>query len=324
MILKFLGGAGTVTGSCFYIECNKQKILVETGLYQGENADEINRASFAFRPEEIDFIFLTHAHLDHSGMLPRLAKEGFKGRVITTSATKDLLEIMLYDAANIQEDDAEWLTKKSLRAGGPPVAPLYTTDDARAAILLFDVKPYDKILHLGTGIKYRFLDAGHILGSASLELWYQDSEREKKIIFSGDIGKKGSPIVRDPLMPQTADFVVMESTYGNRLHKPQKESIGELVEAIKATFKKGGNVFIPSFAIGRTQDLLYILNNLVREGRIYKIDVYLDSPLAEDATRVYLAHPECFDEEARRLFSTKSGNNSIRLHLCRQRGIQWR
>ena len=315
MILKFLGGAGTVTGSCFYIECNKQKILVETGLYQGENADEINRASFAFRPEEIDFIFLTHAHLDHSGMLPRLAKEGFKGRVITTSATKDLLEIMLYDAANIQEDDAEWLTKKSLRAGGPPVAPLYTTDDARAAILLFDVKPYDKILHLGTGIKYRFLDAGHILGSASLELWYQDSEREKKIIFSGDIGKKGSPIVRDPLMPQTADFVVMESTYGNRLHKPQKESIGELVEAIKATFKKGGNVFIPSFAIGRTQDLLYILNNLVREGRIYKIDVYLDSPLAEDATRVYLAHPECFDEEARRLFSTKSGNNSLRLHF---------
>lgn len=315
MILKFLGGVRTVTGSCFYVECNTLTILVESGLYQGEGADQVNRAAFDFKPEELNYIFITHAHLDHSGMLPRIVREGFKGRIITTSATRDLLELMLYDSANIQESDAEWLTKKAFRAGKPPVLPLYTADDVKDVIPLFDLKPYDKIFHLGNGIKYRFLDAGHILGSGTLELWFQDSGKEKKIVFSGDIGKKGSPIVRDPFTPPEADFVVMESTYGNRLHKTQKESIDELVEAIKITFKKGGNVFIPSFAVGRTQDLLYILNNLVREGRLYRIDVYLDSPLAEEATKVYLAHPECFDDEARRLFSTKNTATSAKLHF---------
>ncbi len=315
MILKFLGGVKTVTGSCFYIECNKLKILVESGLYQGEGADEVNRAAFDFQPEEINCIFITHAHLDHSGMLPRIVREGFKGKIITTSATRDLLELMLHDSANIQESDAEWLTRKAIRAGKHPVLPLYTVDDVKNVIPFFDVKPYDNIFHLGNGIKYRFLDAGHILGSSSLELYYKDSSEEKKIVFSGDIGKKGSPIVRDPFTPPEADFVVMESTYGNRLHKTQKESIDEMVEAIKITFKKGGNVFIPSFAVGRTQDLLYILNNLVREGRLYRIDVYLDSPLAEEATKVYLAHPECFDDEAMKFFSIKNTDKSIKLHF---------
>ncbi len=315
MILKFLGGVKTVTGSCFYIECNKLKILVESGLYQGEGADEVNRAAFDFQPEEINCIFITHAHLDHSGMLPRIVRKGFKGKIITTSATRDLLELMLHDSANIQESDAEWLTRKAIRAGKHPVLPLYTVDDVKNVIPLFDVKPYDKIFHLGNGIKYRFLDAGHILGSSSLELYYKDSSEEKKIVFSGDIGKKGSPIVRDPFIPPEADFVVMESTYGNRLHKTQKESIDEMVEAIKITFKKGGNVFIPSFAVGRTQDLLYILNNLVSEGRLYRIDVYLDSPLAEEATKVYLAHPECFDDEAMKFFSIKNTDKSIKLHF---------
>ena len=315
MILKFLGGVKTVTGSCFYIECNKLKILVESGLYQGEGADEVNRAAFDFQPEEINCIFITHAHLDHSGMLPRIVREGFKGKIITTSATRDLLELMLHDSANIQGSDAEWLTRKAIRAGKHPVLPLYTVDDVKNVIPLFDVKPYDKIFHLGNGIKYRFLDAGHILGSSSLELYYKDSSEEKKIVFSGDIGKKGSPIVRDPFTPPESDFVVMESTYGNRLHKTQKESIDEMVEAIKITFKKGGNVFIPSFAVGRTQDLLYILNNLVREGRLYRIDVYLDSPLAEEVTKVYLAHPECFDDEAMKFFSIKNTDKSIKLHF---------
>lgn len=315
MILKFLGGVKTVTGSCFYIECNKLNILVESGLYQGEGADQVNRAAFDFQPEEINYIFITHAHLDHSGMLPRIVREGFKGKIITTPATRDLLELMLYDSANIQKSDSEWLTRKAIRSGKPPVFPLYTADDVKDVISLFDVKPYDKIFHLGNGIKYRFLDAGHILGSSSLELYYQDSSEEKKIIFSGDIGKKGSPIVRDPFTPPEADFVVMESTYGNRLHKPLKESIDELVDAIKITFKRGGNVFIPSFAVGRTQDLLYILNNLVRDGRLYRIDVYLDSPLAEEATKVYLAHPECFDDEAIKFFSIKNTDESIKLHF---------
>lgn len=315
MKLKFLGGARTVTGSCFYMECNNLKFLVECGMYQGEDAEEINKAAFDFNPEEIDYVFVTHAHLDHSGMLPRIVKEGFKGRIITTSATKDLLEIMLYDSAHIQESDTEWLIRKALRAGKPPVIPLYTTEDVRNVMPLIDIKKYGEIFHIGNGIKYRFLDAGHILGSGTLELWFQDSPKEKKIVFSGDIGKKGNPIVKDPLNPVEADFIVMESTYGNRLHKPLKESIDELVDAVKTTLKRGGNVYIPSFAVGRTQDLLYILNNLLRKKRLYNINVYLDSPLAQEATKIYLSHPECFDEDAKKLFTTKDYNDSIKLHF---------
>lgn len=315
MKLKFLGGARTVTGSCFYMECNNLKFLVECGMYQGEDVEEINKAAFDFNPEEIDYVFVTHAHLDHSGMLPRIVKEGFKGRIITTSATKDLLEIMLYDSAHIQESDTEWLTRKALRAGKPPVIPLYTAEDVRNVMPLIDIKKYGEIFHIGNGIKYRFLDAGHILGSGTLELWFQDSPKEKKIVFSGDIGKKGNPIVKDPLNPVEADFIVMESTYGNRLHKPLKESIDELVDAVKTTIKRGGNVYIPSFAVGRAQDLLYILNNLVRKKRLYNINVYLDSPLAQEATQIYLSHPECFDEDAKKLFTTKDHNDSIKLHF---------
>jgi metallo-beta-lactamase family protein len=284
-------------------------------MYQGEDAEEINKAAFDFNPEEIDYVFVTHAHLDHSGMLPRIVKEGFKGSIITTSATKDLLEIMLYDSAHIQESDTEWLTRKALRAGKPPVIPLYTTEDVRNVMPLIDIKKYGEIFHIGNGIKYRFLDAGHILGSGTLELWFQDSLKEKKIVFSGDIGKKGNPIVKDPLNPVEADFIVMESTYGNRLHKPLKESIDELVDAVKTTLKRGGNVYIPSFAVGRTQDLLYILNNLLRKKRLYNINVYLDSPLAQEATQIYLSHPECFDEDAKKLFTTKDYNDSIKLHF---------
>jgi metallo-beta-lactamase family protein len=315
MKLQFLGGARTVTGSCFYIECNQIKILVDCGLFQGENSDEMNRRPFDYGPEDIDFIFITHAHLDHSGMLPRIVREGFTGRIVTTQATRDLLEIMLYDSAQIQESDAAWQNKKAVRAAKIPVLPLYTVEDVKKALPFFEVKPYDTIFHLGEGIKYRFLDAGHILGSGTLELWFQDSEQEKKIVFSGDIGKKGNPIIRDPSAPIEADFVVMESTYGNRRHKPLKESIDELVEAVKVTFKRGGNVYIPSFAVGRTQDLLYILNNLVSEKRLYNIHVYLDSPLAEEATKVYLAHPEVFDEEAKGRFSTEEIDDALKLHF---------
>ena len=315
MKLKFLGATRTVTGSCFYIECNNLKILVECGLYQGEDAEETNKAAFDFSPGQIDYIFITHAHLDHSGMLPKVVRDGFNGRIITTSATRDLLEPMLFDSAHIQESDAEWLTRKFMRAGKPPAVPLYTIDDVKAVLPLFGVKPYAEIFHLGSGIRYRFLDAGHILGSGTLELWFQDSDREKKIVFSGDIGKKDNPILRDPFPPVEADYIVMESTYGNRLHKPLKESIDELANGIKTTFRKGGNVYIPAFAVGRTQDLLYILNNLVREKRLDDIHVYLDSPLAEEATKVYLAHPECFDEEAIRFFSTRNFDDAIKLHF---------
>ncbi|MCC6503459.1 MAG: MBL fold metallo-hydrolase [Deltaproteobacteria bacterium] len=318
MKLTFVGGASTVTGSCYYIEVNQWKILVECGMHQGGNgAGKLDRAPKPFKPEEIDYIFVTHAHIDHSGLLPKAAKDGFKGRIIATKATRDLLEPMLFDSASIQESDADWATKKAMRMGETPESPLYTTEDVQAVLPLFDVHEYDTVYHLGGGVKFRLLDAGHILGSASLEIWYQDSAKEKKIVFSGDIGKKGSPIIKDPDAPDAADFVVMESTYGNRSHRPLKESIDELVAAIKSTFKRGGNVYIPSFAVGRTQDLLYILNNLVREGRIFRFDVWLDSPLAEAVTKVYVAHPECFDEEARRFFTTRETDSSIRLHFVK-------
>jgi len=317
MKLTFVGGASTVTGSCYYIEVGKFKFLVECGMHQGNGSDELNRTPFPFNPAELDFIFITHSHIDHSGLLPKAVREGFSGKVISTAATRDLLDPMLYDSASIQESDSVWVTKKAMRTGREPVQPLYTTEDVEKVLPLFDVKDYDRIYHLGPGVKYRFLDAGHILGSASLEIWYQDSSSEKKIVFSGDIGKKGNPIIKDPSAPDVADYIVMESTYGNRSHKPLNESINELVSAIKTTFRRGGNVYIPSFAVGRAQDLLYILNNLVRQERLYRIDVYLDSPLAEEVTRVYVAHPECFDDEARRLFTTRQSDTSIRLHFVR-------
>jgi metallo-beta-lactamase family protein len=315
--LTFVGGASTVTGSCYYIEVNKLKFLVECGMHQGNGSERLDQKPLPFKAEELDFIFVTHAHIDHSGLLPKAAKDGFKGKIISTKATKDLLEPMLRDSASIQESDTEWLTRRAMRTGGVPTAPLYTTEDVEAVLPLFDVHEYNNIYRLGPGVRFRLLDAGHILGSASLELWYQDSANEKKIVFSGDIGKKGSPIIKDPSAPEAADFVVMESTYGNRSHKPLQESINELASAIKATFKRGGNVYIPSFAVGRTQDILYILNNLVREGRLFRFDVWLDSPLAEEVTKVYVAHPECFDEEARRFFTTRQADSSIRLHFVR-------
>lgn len=315
MKIQFLGGVRTVTGTCFYLESSESKMLIDCGMFQGENADVINREPFLFNPSEIDYLFLTHSHIDHIGLVPKLVRDGFKGKIIATSATIDLAELMLYDSAHIHETDAEWQTRRALRAGKEPVLPLYTVDDVRAVIPFFNKIPYGKIEHTGKRIRYRFLDAGHILGSASLELWFQEGPHEKKIIFSGDIGRKGNPIIRDPSTAVEADYVVIESTYGNRLHKDMAETIDELVEAIKVTFKRGGNVIIPAFAIGRTQDILYILNRLVREGRLYNINVYIDSPLAEEATKAYLAHPECFDEEAKRLLNTRAPGDAIKVHF---------
>lgn len=298
MMIRFLGAAGTVTGSCIYFETDSIKALIDCGLYQGNNSLELNRRPFPFKPSEMEYLFLTHAHIDHSGLIPKLVREGFKGRIVTTPATADLTELMLYDAAHIQESDAETETRKSLGAGGKPVYPLYTVEDVKSSLQFFQRFPYDKVGHTGRGIKYRFRDAGHILGSSIIEMWFQDGPEERKIVFSGDIGRIGNPIVRDPEKIEEADYVVVESTYGNRRHKGLGETIDEFVEAIKVTLKRGGNVLIPAFSVGRTQDILYILNSLVNEGRLYNINVYVDSPLAEEAAKAYIAHPECFDEDA--------------------------
>jgi metallo-beta-lactamase family protein len=260
-------------------------------------------------------VFLTHAHLDHSGLLPKLAKEGFKGKILTTGATADLASPMLHDSAKIQETDAEWLTKKAARAGKQPFQALYTSEDVDRVLSLFSKVPCGAVQNREKGIRYRFLDAGHILGSGTLELWFSNNGSGQKIVFSGDIGRKGSPIINDPDPAEDADYVVMESTYGNRLHKTSPESVDELAQAIKDTFARNGNVLIPAFSIGRTQDLLYILNKLAREGSIPRCAVSIDSPLSEKATKAYLAHPECYDEEAKRLITGGTIGDAISIRF---------
>ncbi len=317
MKLHFLGGVRTVTGSCYYLEGRNFRVLVECGMFQGPDAEAINRRPFAFDPAALDCLFLTHSHLDHVGLVPRLVKEGFRGKIIATSGTADIAELILYDSAHIQEADTEWLNRKALRSGLDMKEPLYLPPDVDRVLPLFERKQYGKIEELCKGVRYRFVNAGHILGSSTLELWYQEGDGERKIAFSGDIGKKDSPIVNDPVYVEETDYLTIESTYGNRKHKGMQESIEELVTIIKTTFRKGGNVIIPSFALGRTQDLLFILNKLVKEGRLFKINVFIDSPLGERITRVYAAHPEYFDEEARELFNIES-REALRIHFTRK------
>ncbi len=317
MKIQFFGAARTVTGSCTHLSFHDQTVLVDCGMHQGRNGHEKNREPFPFSPREIDCVFLTHAHIDHSGLVPKIVKEGYRNAIIATDATTDLAEIMLSDSAQIQEKDAEWMTKKLMRSGSDEiVTPLYTTEDVRASLRRFERKQYRKQESLTQGLRYRFYDAGHILGSGSLDMIYQGASGEKKIIFSGDIGKRGNPIVADPQHAESADYVVMEATYGNRLHKPLSESLDELVEAISSTFRRGGNVLIPAFAVGRTQDILYLLNKLVQEGRLKPLDVYVDSPLAEEATSVYLDHPELFDADAAAALRKGIGM-SLKLHFTK-------
>jgi len=317
MNIRFLGAAREVTGSCCHLVLDDAEFLVDCGMHQGKDGEERNREAFPFNPAAVDALFLTHAHIDHSGLLPRLVRQGFKGRIITTPATADLVEIMLRDSAHIQEKDAEWLTRKSRRSGRERVfEPLYTEDDVGAMMSLISGKDYGERGRMNGGVQYRFTDAGHILGSGTLELWYPGAGGEKKIVFSGDIGKKGNPIINDPSHTTRTDCVVVESTYGNRLHKGLERSVEELAEAVESTFARGGNVLIPSFAVGRTQDLLYVLNKLVREGRLRPLPVYVDSPLAEEATKIYLSYPEYYDEEARKLFQLRGGD-ALKLHFTR-------
>ncbi len=286
-------------------------------MYQGHDAESVNRRPFSFAPADIDCLFLTHSHLDHIGLVPRLVKEGFRGKIIATSATADIAELILRDSAHIQESDTEWHNRKAMRTGLQLKEPLYLSREVDMVLPLIQRKHYNRIEQLCEGVRYRFVNAGHILGSSTLELWYAEDGNEKKISFSGDIGKKNNPIVNDPVFVEETDYLTIESTYGSRNHKSMEASIEELVDVIKTTFRKGGNVIIPSFALGRTQDLLFILNKLVKQDRLFRINVYIDSPLGERITKVYAAHPEYFDEEGREFFTLES-RDALRLHFTKK------
>ncbi|NLG87091.1 MAG: MBL fold metallo-hydrolase [Firmicutes bacterium] len=297
--LSFLGAAGTVTGSCFFLDTIDCRILIDCGLFQGtKEIRELNRQPFPFSPAFIDYVVLTHSHIDHSGLLPRLVKEGFQGKIITTRPSVDLARIMLPDSGHIQEMEAEWKNRKRARAGLSPEPPLYNIPDAEAVMPLFLGVNYDEIISLSSCVKLRLRDAGHILGSAMVEIWLAEEDKSIKLVFSGDLGNSGQPIIRDPALLETADYLVLESTYGDRFHEPQEQRRPHLAKIIRETVARQGNVVIPAFAIERTQDLLYDLSALYREGEIPdQVKTYVDSPLATKATEVFIKNPGYYDHE---------------------------
>ena len=304
MKLTFIGAAHEVTGSCHLLEANGKNILIDCGMEQGPDLYENQELPVA--AGDIDYILLTHAHIDHSGLIPLLCKHGFKGEIITTFATADLCNIMLRDSAHIQEFEAEWRNRKAKRAGEPLYEPLYTTQDAIDAIGLLAPCDYGQKLTLCEGIQVRFTDIGHLIGSASIEVWVSEEGVEKKIVFSGDVGNIDQPILRDPSITKEADYVVIESTYGNRIHSEERpDYLGEFTKILRETFEKGGNVVIPSFAVGRTQEILYFIREIKEKNLLQEFpnfEVYVDSPLAIEATNVFTKNGKsCFDAEAKAL-----------------------
>lgn len=300
MKLTFIGAAHEVTGSCTLIEVGNIRGLVDCGMEQGKDLYE--NVELPVKASDIDFVLLTHAHIDHSGNLPLLYKNGFRGVVYATSATCMLANIMLRDSANIQMQDAERDTRKAMRAGQGPVEPRYTINDAEGLLKLMRPCSYDELLQINENVTIRFNDAGHLLGSASIEVWLQEGQNERKVLFSGDVGNVNQPILRNPVPIDEADFVVIESTYGDRLHEERKSVIEPLAEYLQNTFDRGGNVVIPAFAVGRTQEMLYYLREIKNENMVKghpDFPVIVDSPLADNSTSVFLQCDKDFlDEES--------------------------
>ncbi len=315
MKITFLGAAKTVTGSCCLVETQNTKFLVDCGLFQGQAKEEaLNSEALPLNPAELDYIFLTHAHIDHSGKIPKICKDGFKGEIYATKATVELCEIMLPDCGHIQESENEWKNKKRLRAGKPPLEPIYTYQDALDCMKFFKKVRYGEAIKINDEIKVRFNDAGHILGSAIIEFWIMEKGKETKIVFSGDLGNRDMPIIRDPSIIESADYLVIESTYGNRIHDNKTDKFEYFVDIINETIDKGGNVVIPSFAVGRTQEVIYELNKEKESfdgklKKLFSIPVFVDSPLAISATEVFRNNLDCYDEEAREYIN--NGDNPL-------------
>lgn len=296
--IKFFGAAKRVTGSCHMLIINGRKILLDCGLLQGNDESDVGNENFNFNPKEIEFVILSHAHIDHSGRIPLLYKRGFKGTVLCTKATKDLCSVMLPDSGYIQEMEVEWKNRKRKRQGLLPIEPLYTSKIAELSTYIFTGYNYDEMIDVFPGLKIRFKDAGHLLGSAIVELFVEEKDNEKiKICYTGDLGNENLPLIKKPTTIDYADYVIMESTYGNRYHSELDKELFKLAHIIQKTISRGGNVIIPSFAVGRTQDVLYVLNNYVENEILKDINVYVDSPLASEATKIFKNHEDDFKEE---------------------------
>lgn len=340
MRLSFYGAAQTVTGSQHMIEVNGKRILLDCGLYQGKRAESQERnRRLPFDPQSVDVMILSHAHIDHSGNIPNLVKNGFGGDIICTHATRDLCAVMLLDSGHIQERDVEYINKKNRKRGKPPVEPIYTQADAEASLDSFVSQNYSRQRQVLPGVYLTFLDAGHMLGSAIVILDIEDHEahRDVRLVFSGDLGRVGIPIIRDPQMVDSADLLIMESTYGNRLHPPYPDAERELERIVVETYRRGGKVIVPAFAVGRTQQLVYTLHQLANRGDIPRLPIFVDSPLAVNTTDVFRTHPECFDAETRQFILdlggqadpfgfqdvtyTRSVEESKRLNFLRQPAI---
>ena len=309
MNITFLGAAQTVTGSNFLVEAAGKKFIVDCGLYQGKDEQELeNTDDFLYNPTDIDFMLLTHAHIDHSGRIPKLYNEGFRGPVYATKATCELCGIMLPDSGHIQEHETGWKNRKRERAGLKLIDPLYTAEDALKSIEIFKPVSYDEIIDIDENIKVRFNDAGHMLGSSIIEVWVKENNETKKVVFSGDLGNNDIPLLGSPTMIDDADYLIMESTYGNRLHMRNDEKANLFLDIVSSTLDKGGRVIIPSFAVGRTQEILYEIDKLKEEHindeefqrkyeQLMRVPVYVDSPLAISATEVFNNNTELFEEE---------------------------
>ncbi len=313
MRLTFNGAARMVTGSCYLLEAAGKKILIDCGMFQGaKDINRLNYEPFGFRPKEISCLLLTHAHIDHSGLIPKLVKMGFRGRIIATPPTIDLAKIMLEDSAHVNEDDTMHENKRRLRMGLPPREPLFTIRDVQAASRLFRPVPYDSPCNIGDGLQMTFRNAGHILGSAIIELSATEAGKTRRLVFSGDLGQWDTPLLDNPALIGGADYVLIESTYGDRLHSAVKTRGDMLSEVVDETFRKGGKLLIPSFAVERTQELLYYLHGMARDRELPAESVFLDSPLAIDATRIFSRNMNYFSQGLRKEFTDPFGFRNLK------------
>lgn len=315
MRIEFWGAARTVTGSMHLLKVNGKQVLLDCGLFQGRRQESFDRnLHFPFDPASIDVLVLSHAHIDHSGNIPNLVKQGFKGNIVCTSATRDLCAAMLMDSARIQEQDVAYVNKKNERRGDPLVEPLYTEEDAAAAMHQFLTLPYHRTMEVVAGARVTFLDAGHMLGSAMVILDIVEEGKSKRLVFSGDVGRPGTPILRDPEWVESADYVIMESTYGNRDHPTEVEARYKLRDIVNQTYRRGGKLLVPAFAVGRTQEIVYALHQLSDAHKVPKLPIYVDSPLAINVTEVYRLHPDCYDEETRRFMASEERHDPFGFH----------